>query len=371
MIVTLQDPYTGDTHKLDLDDDSTVRDIALQVVSDLSLDNTPQFFTYFKQEHADELSSRTIVDGEKVVLPDDLTATEIMAFLRDPELPVYYQSKDIDENLLFQFRTDRLNRAGYDTDLLNEKCVLLCGVGLLGNEIAMNLAVLGVGKIILMDYGHVDWYNIYRQPLFGRDDVYKTKVEAVSDKLNGMGKIDAEPVYVEIPCLATEPDKIAVFERLKTINSHVKASDLVIGALDIFSGRAVAQILARHNGKPFVSSSVDAWGGKTNVYFPDENNCYCCGISPGSFADGGACTLAAIEAQKTVVAMATRFSVDCLLGKDIEFNEIKYYAGKMELKKSKVMGTPKCRICGDNGLKAQDNKQAFEFIYNWLFGKVS
>ena len=370
MIVTLQDPYTGNTHKLDLDGDATVRDIALRVVSELSLDNTPQFFTYFKQEYAEELSSRTIVDDEKVVLPDDLTVAEIISFLRDPILPVYYQSKDIDENLLFQFRTDRLKRAGYDTDLLNEKCVLLCGVGLLGNEIAMNLAVLGIGKIILMDYGHVDWYNIYRQPLFGREDVYKTKVEAVSDKLKEMGKIVTEPVYVEIPCLASDPDKQSIFENLKIINSHVATSDLVIGALDIFSGRAVAQILARHNKKPFVSSSVDAWGGKTNAYLPNVNNCYCCGIKPGSFADGGACTLAAIEAQKTVVAMATKFSVDCLLEKSTEFNEVKYYAGKMDLNKSKIMGTPKCSICGKNGLKVSTDGEAFGFIYDWLFGKV-
>jgi molybdopterin/thiamine biosynthesis adenylyltransferase len=234
----------------------------------------------------------------------------------------------------------------------------------------MNLAVLGIGKLILLDYGSVDWYNIYRQPLFGKEDVYKTKVQAVADKLSGMGKIETVLADIEIPCLASDPDKDSIIESLEALNLYVRESDLVVGALDIFSGRGVGQILAKHNGKPFVSGAVDAWCGKANLYVAGNGGCYCCGVQPGNFADGGACTLATIEAQKIVVSMTTKYAVDCLLEKPVDFNEVRYLNGKMEFEKNKVMGSQKCLVCGENGLNVSNDEEAFEFIYTWLFGKV-
>ena len=49
-------------------------------------------------------------------------------------------------------------------------------------EIAQNLAVLGIGTIYLFDYGYVDWYNIYRQPLFSKEDLGEIRFLHVAHK---------------------------------------------------------------------------------------------------------------------------------------------------------------------------------------------
>ena len=80
------------------------------------------------------------------------------------------------------------------------------GIGLLGNEIAYNLATLGIGKLTILDKGEVDWYNIYRQMLFSsRNYVYHSKVKIAKKELENFGNIEIIDLNSEVPCLSSPP----------------------------------------------------------------------------------------------------------------------------------------------------------------------
>ena len=68
--------------------------------------------------------------------------------------------------------------ANWDQALLERQTALLLGVGGLGCGIALILARLGVGKIILVDKDVVDVTNLNRQLLFSPSSVGSTKVDA-------------------------------------------------------------------------------------------------------------------------------------------------------------------------------------------------
>ena len=134
--------------------------------------------------------------------------------------------------------------------MLKTKTVMLGGVGLLGNEVASNLAILGVGQFILIDYGDVDWFNIYRQPLFSVDDVFSKKVTAVEETLLKMGGIVVTPLAMEVPCLASDPSKKRFQESITKLRRHVEESDVIVGAFDIDKAE---EILGVPNGYGIVS----------------------------------------------------------------------------------------------------------------------
>ncbi|CAD8064450.1 unnamed protein product [Paramecium sonneborni] len=61
---------------------------------------------------------------------------------------------------------------------LNQQVVLILGVGGIGSVATTNLLRLGVKKIFMVDYDHVELHNLNRQTLFSNKDVNHQKVEA-------------------------------------------------------------------------------------------------------------------------------------------------------------------------------------------------
>ena len=64
-------------------------------------------------------------------------------------------------------RLDRQMRLpGWNQEILKKSTVLIAGVGGLGVEIAKNLAMVGVGHLILVDMDTIEYSNLNRQILF-------------------------------------------------------------------------------------------------------------------------------------------------------------------------------------------------------------
>src|SRR5438132_988352 len=59
--------------------------------------------------------------------------------------------------------------------LLREARVLVVGAGALGIEVIKNLALLGVGNVIIVDLDHIEHSNLSRSILFGPEDEGKSK----------------------------------------------------------------------------------------------------------------------------------------------------------------------------------------------------
>ena len=60
--------------------------------------------------------------------------------------------------------------------------VAVCGLGGLGSNIAVSLARVGVGKLILIDFDRVDMTNLHRQQ-YKADQIGMNKTEALSENL--------------------------------------------------------------------------------------------------------------------------------------------------------------------------------------------
>src|SRR5439155_3735307 len=66
---------------------------------------------------------------------------------------------------------------------LREAKVTVLGLGGLGSWIAMNLAAIGVGDLVLVDHDRVELMNLNRQVLYTENDIGRSKVEAAAERL--------------------------------------------------------------------------------------------------------------------------------------------------------------------------------------------
>jgi hypothetical protein len=219
----------------------------------------------------------------------------------------------------------------------------------------------------------VDWYNLYRQLLFSsQKQVYNSKVEIAKKELGKQGNIEIFPINIEVPCLGSQADFKCFSARIEQLENNIMGVDVVVGAFDTYSARAVLQVLSIMNDKIFISSAVDSNYGLINIHYPDSNYCYCCGKPDhGTFMDGGHCTLSRIESQKIISSLTTKIITEIVTDEyDKEFNQIIYHRKLMEIEKCKVKGSEKCKICGTDGIKyteLSDNAAKYQLLYNWLY----
>ena len=120
--------------------------------------------------------------------------------------------------------------------------VLVVGAGGLGCPVLQYLAAAGVGRITIVDHDHVERSNLHRQPLYGLDDIGRSKAEAAAQRLQSMGDVEVT----------------ADIRRLGASNAAeaVARADLVVDAADSF---AVSYILSDEclaQNKPLISASA-------------------------------------------------------------------------------------------------------------------
>ena len=371
MNIKLQNPDTAESYDISIDQHETIAVLSEKLHKHIEKTDGLIFYTYFQTYIAKRYAKRAIVEGDCVFLPDDLEIREVVNSLRHPDLPIYFRYVSIDPDIIFKHRTSRFRDIGYDIDLLQSKTVFIGGIGLLGNEIAYNMAISGLGHLQLMDNGNVDWSNIYRQPLFTKDTVYYKKVDAAKEQLEKIGGMKITTLALEVPCMTSEPSVEWFNKQITQIVTIAKESDLMVGAFDIFSARGVLQIIARYLQKPFLSVSLDPWKGESILFEPIGNYCYCCGKTPGVFRDGGGCTLSTIEAQKTISAIATRQIVNKLQLLPVDNNAWSLDPDTFTLNQSTQGGSPVCKVCGPESTlsPAMNINGLSEWIFNWMFPK--
>lgn len=124
----------------------------------------------------------------------------------------------------------RERAAGYDPTLLSTAKVLLVGAGALGQNLALDLALSGVGTLAVVDFDHFEEHNITRSPLF------PTPLEQAR---LGLGK--AVTVAHALRRLATAPNAHVLYSThpVQTLGLGVFAQfDVVVSAVDSDLARA-------------------------------------------------------------------------------------------------------------------------------------
>ena len=78
-------------------------------------------------------------------------------------------------------RFDRFRQiAWWDQGRLSRAKVLVVGAGALGNEIIKNLALLGIGNVLIADFDRVEHSNLSRSVLFREADNGASKAEVAA-----------------------------------------------------------------------------------------------------------------------------------------------------------------------------------------------
>lgn len=144
---------------------------------------------------------------------------------------------------------------GWDQELVKNSVIFQIGVGALGCEIAKNLALTGVGKIILVDDDTIETSNLSRQMLFWPGDEGRPKAEVAAERLKTFNP------YMEVEYYFTKLQEIPtpVYEK----------SDVVIGGLDNIKARLDLNDICLRLKKPLIDSGTLGFEGHVHLVLPE------------------------------------------------------------------------------------------------------
>ncbi|MEM0366705.1 MAG: HesA/MoeB/ThiF family protein [Acidilobaceae archaeon] len=156
---------------------------------------------------------------------------------------------------------------------LLESKVAVVGLGGLGSIIAMYLAALGVGKLIIVDYDVVGVDNLNRQILYNTGDVGKPKALVAMERLKSLNPL------VEIEAYNTKVTR-------DNVDSILRDADIIVDGLDDWYTRLVLDEYAWEKNKPYVHAAVDGYYGQVTVILSGKTTCLAC-ITPKPIPEPG------------------------------------------------------------------------------------
>lgn len=166
-----------------------------------------------------------------------------------------------------QTRYDRQERiTGWSQAALSRARVLVVGAGALGNESIKNLALLGIGHLLIVDVDHIELSNLSRTVLFRETDVNQPKAKIAAERIR---EINPE-IDVQYRCGDVFHDMGLGFYR------H---SDLVIGCLDNIAAPSHVGISCALTGVPYLDGGMWGLGGEVRWFLPGEGACFECTLT--------------------------------------------------------------------------------------------
>jgi molybdopterin/thiamine biosynthesis adenylyltransferase len=148
--------------------------------------------------------------------------------------------------------------------------VMIAGAGAIGNEVAKNLALLGVGKLFIVDRDTVELSNTSRMIFFEASDVGKNKAEIL-----------AKNVQTKFPYLET----IAYRGDLEHMPLKLYLdSDVIICGLDNVVSRIYLSQICRKYSIPMVDGGITGLNARVHVYIPPNDPCPICIFPPNQYS---------------------------------------------------------------------------------------
>ncbi len=154
----------------------------------------------------------------------------------------------------------------WDQSLLSRSKVLVIGAGALGNEVVKNLALLGIGSLVIVDMDRVELSNLSRSVLFRETDENKLKAECAASA--------ARQIFPEIKVKALSGNILADLGL-----GYVRWADVVIGALDNREARVFVNSACARIGRPWFDGGIEIFNGVVRGFAPPATACYECTMS--------------------------------------------------------------------------------------------
>lgn len=160
-------------------------------------------------------------------------------------------------------RYDRQVRIeGWDQENLTKAKIVIVGVGATGCEVAKNLALMGIGKLVLVDNDVVELSNLSRQMLFLDDNLGEPKAIVAADRLRKMN-----------PLVKVEP----IFDDVRNLDESIfEETDVIVSCLDNWPVRRWLNSLAVALNKPLVDVAMEGFYANLQIVIPRKTACLEC-----------------------------------------------------------------------------------------------
>ena len=171
---------------------------------------------------------------------------------------IEFSKSDFEEN-----RYSRLELIPWwNQELLHNSTVMVVGAGAIGNELIKNLALLGVGKIVIVDMDKIEQTNLTRSILYRMSDVGKYKSQAAAEA-----------------AMEINPDVKAICLNQNIVTDIglgvFRSTDIVLGGLDNREARLAINQSCYKVNKPWIDGAIEVLNGFARVFVP-PGPCYEC-----------------------------------------------------------------------------------------------
>lgn len=169
---------------------------------------------------------------------------------------------DLDDDRFARFRLI----GWWDQQRLAGAKALVVGAGALGNEIVKNLALLGVGEVLVADFDKIELSNLSRSVLFRADDCGQDKATVACRRA-----VDLYPEMRASPFSGNVVYDLGL--------GAYRWADVILGALDNREARVAINAAAAKVGKPWIDGAIERLSGVARVFDPATGPCYECTMS--------------------------------------------------------------------------------------------
>lgn len=159
----------------------------------------------------------------------------------------------------------------WDQAVLARSRVVVVGAGALGNELLKLLVLLGVGRVLVVDFDTVAASNLSRTVLFRDGDVGQPKAALAAAR--------AGAINPDVAVRAIDGD---VGRALGL--AALREADLVLGGVDSVNARWAINRRCRLAGVPWIDAGISATQGQVTRYLPDRGACYECTFTAATAA---------------------------------------------------------------------------------------
>jgi len=244
--------------------------------------------------------------------------------------------------------------------LANSRIAVL-GVGGLGGWSALNLACVGVGEMLLVDFDRVELSNLNRQVLFSESDIGRYKAVAAGERLKGFNS----SIKIETS-LRRLDSEVAIAETIAGYDLVIDACDWPAGDIEqwINSACFAARI-------PFIAMSHFPPVARVGpLYVPEVTGCFSC--QEIGYRRTYPLFDVAMEQQRAKESPAATLGPACsLIGGQIGLDVMHQLTGlaqpstlgvghifdlrTMEVEREPVVPEPSCPVCG--GMQPHSGKE--------------
>ena len=160
--------------------------------------------------------------------------------------------------------------AWWDQERLARSKVLVVGAGALGNEVLKNLALIGIGRIYVIDFDRIETSNLTRSVLFRQRDCGRSKAESAAAAL-----ADMNPDWRVIAWDADVMCDVGL--------GLVRDMDVVIGCLDNREARLWVNRMCWKAKVPWIDGGIQEINGVVKVFVPPDSACYECAMTENDY----------------------------------------------------------------------------------------